>query len=739
MITCGFYITAKQYNYWNHSSIKQLLFAILLLTSSVVINADNVNLTESEPSQEINCTIYRSCKQCADASSCSWAIDKQICLYSNQSHSENYRVVTKESCPEYAVTLKTKDKHYWIQVTVSNMAVKSVNTFFNDNAVISCEIENTIYKASINNGTISCKWVKEKIISLEKRSSMDINPLFIYYFSIVVDNNVRLQFNDPRDHYISYHSWTCPDVNCSIVFWESDSRKYYCKWCLKKDGCQLTAGSWYSCDVRHALNNEKLRNNDTALSTIEVKSPELAIETFKPDVLLKNRNMSVVVSIYVKNHKILADGRSTTAVTVAGQSCYNPTAVDDQTINCTVSKYNEMTLADDGPVQVEYTWTTTSRKVRLTSSQKFKFVVPSVTGVNSTCVPATGGTRIELTGQYLNATTDVQVFFKKWGSKTTCEIFELSRDRMGCVTVANSKVRKPGPLLITFDNMTGIYTKEDFSYVSDPTVLDGQVFAGIASGDVPLIVRGSFNCTKNQQVYVDYNRKRHFGRCALRNINDSAMMHCWPPKFDSPAQMTSLPLGFRIELADKVVFVQQQTPYLLHPDPIYVDFEVHDDDTIRVNGVFPDPLQRRQLDGNYLIEVALLGEPSDDDDIFCNVTDVTENHAECRSPSGTSFVDVLEIVIVLAGKQAVRTVVYRKHKQYYYVMIRLLRPQYVVGGISILLICVFALIFCIKNLMNRSKRHVDRRYISELRNITAGIDGSTDYLLNSNTLNCVKT
>ncbi|XP_026804295.1 plexin-A2-like [Rhopalosiphum maidis] len=738
MFTSGHYnLTAKQHNYWNHSSIKQLLFAILLLTPSVIINADNVNLTESEPSQEINCTIYRSCTQCTDASICSWAIDKQICLYSNQSLSENYRVVTKESCPEFAVTLKTKDKYYWIQVTVSNMAVKSVNTFFNDNTVISCEIENIIYNASINNGIISCKWVKEKIISLEKRSSMDINPLSIFYFSIVVNNNVRLQFNDPRDHYISYHSWTCPDVNCSIVFWESDSRKYYCKWCLNKFGCQLTAETRYSCDVRHALNNEKLWNNDTALSTIEVKSPELAIESFNPDVLLFNRNRAMVVSITVKNHKIFDDDRSTTAVTVAGQSCVNPTTVDDQTIDCIVSEYNDEMKVSEGPVLVEYTWMRTSRKVRLTSSQKFKFVMPSVTGVNSTCVPATGGIRIALSGEYLNATTDVQVFFQKnEQTKTTCVIYELWRDRIDCVTVVNIKELESSELLIVFDEIIGIiYTEKIDTYVDDPTVFDGQVFAGIASGDVPLIVRGSFDCTKNQQVYVDYNGERHFGRCAIRDINNTSIMYCWPPKFGSPAQMTSLPLGFRVELADKVVFVQQKTPYsyLLYPDPIYVDFEVHDVDTIRVNGVFPDPLQRRQLDGNYLLEVVLLGRPSDDDDIFCTVTEVTEDYAECRSPSGKSFVDVLDIVIVLAGKQATRTVVHRRPKQNDHAMLRLLRQRYIVGGISALLMCVLVLIFCVKNLMNRSKRHVDRQNITELRNITAGVDESNDYLLNSNT------
>ncbi|XP_060852437.1 plexin A3-like [Rhopalosiphum padi] len=738
MFTSGHYITAKQHNYWNHSSIKQLFFPILLLTSSVVINADNVNLTESEPSQEINCTIYRSCTQCTDVSSCSWAIENQICLYSNQSLSENYRVVTKESCPEFAVTLKTKDKHYWIQVTVSNMAVKSVNTFFNDNAVISCEIENIIYNASINNGIISCKWVKEKIISPEKRSWMDINPLSIFYFSIVVDNNVRLQFNDPRDHYISYHSWTCPDVNCSIVFWESDSRKYYCKWCLKKYGCQLTAEPRYSCDVRHVLNNERLWKNDTALSTIEVKSPELAIESFNPDVLLFRRNMAMVVSITIKNHRIFDDSQSITAVTVAGQSCVNPTTVDDQTISCVVSEFDDEMKVPEGPVLVEYTWMTTSRKVRLTSSQKFKFVMPSFTGVNSTCAPATGGIRIELSGEYLNATTDVQVFFQKnEQTKAKCVIYELWRDRIECVTVVNIKEAESSELLIMFDDIIGIiYSEKIVTYVDDPTVLDGQVFAGIASGDVPLIVRGSFDCTDNQQVYVDYNGERQFGRCAVRDINNTSVMYCWPPKFGNPAQVTSLPLGFRVELAEKVVFVQQKTPYcyLLHPDPIYVDFEVYDVNTIRVNGVFPDPLQRRQLDGNYLLEVALLvGGPSDDDDIFCTVTVITDNYAECRSPSGTSFVDVLDIVIVLGGKQATRTVVHRRPKQNDHAMLRLLRPQYIVGGISCLLICVFALMFCVKKITNSSKRHVHRQNITELRNITAGVDESDDYLLDSNT------
>ncbi|XP_026821323.1 plexin-A2-like [Rhopalosiphum maidis] len=647
MFTSGHYITADQHNYWNHFSIKQLLFVIVLLTSNVEINTHKLNLTESGPNQEINCTIYRSCTQCTDESICSWVFEKQICLYSNQSLSENYTMVTKQYCPKYIINLKIIDEHYWIQIKFSNTVVKLLDNIFNDDAVFRCAIDNVIYNASYNNGLVSCKWVKESIISLETRRSIDINPLHILYFSIIFDNDSTLKFDDPRDHYINYlHSLNCPEEKCSVFYWESNLRKYYCKWCLKTNGCRLTAESRCSCDVRHVYTNEKLLNDDPALTTIEVKSPDLAIESFKPDVLPITRKLSTVVSISVNNHRIFDDGRSTTEVTVAGQSCDNPTAIDDQTINCIVSERNDKTLAIEGPVQIKYSWTTSTRKVILRSSKKFKFVVPSVTAVNPTCVPATGGTRIELTGQYLNATTDVQVLLKNNGTKATCEIFELSRDRIGCVTAANSKSLEPGPLMIVFDNMIGVYTKENFSYVADPTVLDGQVFAGIASGDVPLIVRGSFDCTKNQQVYVDYNGERHFGHCAVRNsCNDSAMMYCWPPKFGSPAQMTRLPLGFRIELADKVVFVPQQThySYLLYPDPIYTDFEVYNVDTIRVNGVFPDPLQRRQLNGNYLLEVVLLGGPLDEDeDIFFTVTAITDNYAECQYLPDTSFDDILK-------------------------------------------------------------------------------------------------
>jgi len=632
------------------------------LTSSVEINTDNLNLTESGPNQEINCTIYRSCTQCTNESICSWAFEKQICLSSNQSLSDNYTMVTKQHCPNYIINLKIIDEYYWIQIKFSNTVVNFLNNIFNDDAVFRCAIDNVIYNASYNNGLVSCKWVKENIISLETRRSIDINPLHILYFKIIFEDDSTLKFDDPRDHYINYlHSLNCPDEKCSIFYWESDSRKYYCKWCLKKYGCQLTAESRYSCDVRHALNNEKLWKDDPTLATIEVKSPDLAIKSFKPDVLLITRKFSTVVSISVKNHRIFDDGRSTTEVTVAGQSCDNPTLIDDQTINCIVSERNDRTLAIEGPVQIKYSWTTSTRKVILKSSKKFKFVVPSVTGVNQTCVPTSGGTRIELTGQYLNATTDVQVLLKNNGTKATCEIFELSRDRIGCVTVTNSKSLEPGPLMIVFDNMIGVYTKENFSYVADPTVLDGQVFAGIASGDVPLIVRGNFDCTNNQQVYVDYNGERHFGRCAVLN---STMMYCWVPKLDSPAQMTRLPLGFHIELADKVVYVPQQMPYsyLMHPDPIYTDFEVYDVNTIRVNGVFPDPLQRFQWNDNFLLQCALLGESSDDDEIFCIVIDVTDNYAMCRRLlSDTSFDDILKIVIVLTGNRATRTVVDRRH------------------------------------------------------------------------------
>ncbi|XP_025201937.1 plexin-A3-like [Melanaphis sacchari] len=731
MFTCGRYMTANQRKYWNYSSVKRLLFTIVLLTTSIEINASNINFTESGSGQEINCTVYRSCTKCADISICSWAIQKQICLYSNQSLSENHGVVTKESCPKYAVTLKTEDKHYQIQVTVLNITVESVRNFFNKNAVISCEIENKIYNASIDNEVITCK---KNIISPAKQISDKINPLFILYFSIIV-NGVRLQFDDPRDHYVSYRSRTCPNVNCSIVFWESDSKKYYCKWCLKNDSCQTTADPRSNCDVRDAINNEKWNNDDTALSAIEVKSPELAIESFNPDVLIFIRKMPAAVNITVKNHELLADGSRLKTVTVAGQSCENATMVDDQTINCIVSPYAQNIV--EGPVLVEYEWVTAST-VTLRSTQKFKFVKPRFTGVSPTCVPASGGTRIELTGENLNATTFVQVFFKKTKTKPMCEIVELFSDRISCTTVANDRDQKPGLLRIEFEGMMEFYCRENlFSYVDDPIVQDGQVFAGIASGDVPLIVQGVFNCTENQRMYVDdYNGTRRYGRCALRTINGTAAMHCRPPKFDSPAQTMSLPLGFSVELAGKVVDFQRQPPYsyMLHPDPVYADFEVRDVDVIRVNGWFPDPLQRRRSDGNYLLEVVALqhGEHlDDDDDHTCALTYVTDDHFECRSLSGKSLVDTLEIEIAL-GEQTKRTVVRRRHDRHY-TIVRLLRPQYVVGGISLLLICVFALIVGAKKIMNRSKRHVDRRYLGELRNITAGIDESNHYLINSNT------
>ncbi|XP_001949099.2 uncharacterized protein LOC100161054 [Acyrthosiphon pisum] len=361
-------MTLSEYN-WNHSHINGLVFVILLLTSSVEIIADNVNITEGGSSQEINCTLYRSCTQCTDAhSGCSWLIEKQICLDSNQILSGKFIVDTKELCPAYAVTYDD----YSLQVTVSNIEAKSVKTFFNVNPNIGCEIENATYNASINNGVITCNWADKK------QRTTKTNPLFIFYFSIVV-NNVRLQFDNPRDHYISYHGWTCPKENCTISFWESDSRKYYCKWCLKNDGCKTTAEQPNSCDIRYAINNEKWKD-DAPLSKIEVRSPEVAIESFEPDVLMYQRNTSSVVSITVKNHRFLAEGRSTT-VTLAGQSCDNPVTVDDQTVNCTVGYLKDI---KEGPVVIEYAGITSV--LILKSAQKFRFIDPRLTDVNPTCV-----------------------------------------------------------------------------------------------------------------------------------------------------------------------------------------------------------------------------------------------------------------------------------------------------------------------------------------------------------------
>ncbi|KAL5245403.1 hypothetical protein ACI65C_012813 [Semiaphis heraclei] len=728
MFARGRYMTPHEYN-WNHFSINRFLFAILLLTSSVEIIADSMNLIEGRSSHENNCMIYRSCTQCNDdVSFCSWLIEKQICIYSNQSLSEESVVDTKQSCPEFAVTYNRS----LIQVTVSNIVVKSVKTFFHENANIGCEIGNATYSASINNGVIICEQVGNKIIFPKNQSISGTNPLFIYYFSIVI-NNIRLQFNDPRDHYISYHGRTCPNENCTIRFWESDSRKYYCKWCLKNDVCKITGEQLNSCDIRNTINNDKWKDPGLP-SMLEVSSPDVEIESFKPDVILFHREMPTVIAITVKNlHWILANGQSMN-VTIAGKTCDNLATFDGQTVNCNISTNQTV---NEGPVVIEYEWMKSVK--RLKSAQNFRFVEPKFTHLSPMCLPASGGGQIKLFGEYLNTTADIQVFFQNTMTKAMCEIVELANNSISCVTTAKPEGPRSGKLQISFENWFGRYYKDNklVTFVSDPTVLDGQVFEGVTSGDVPLTVQGSFKCTKNHQMYVDYNETRYYGHCALLN---TSVMVCWPPKLDDPVQMASLPLGFRVDLAGKVVHLPQQTAlyrYLLYPDPVYTDFEVYDQTVVRVAGVFPDLLQRRRVDGSYyMLEVTFYDDEMDDDERFI-VTNVTDNSIECQSPSDKSVADVLEIAITV-GKKVKRTVIHRRHKQYY-AIVRLLRPQYVLVGISALLTCVFALIFCVKKIMNNSKGQMDKRYIEELRNITAGIDDTTDYLLNSNTEKTPKT
>ncbi|XP_008182990.1 plexin-A3 [Acyrthosiphon pisum] len=446
----------------NHSSINRLLFSIILLTSIVAIITDNVNLMNgykvstsflNGSSRKLNCSIYKSCTQCTGAThGCSWLIEKQICLDTIQSLSGNFTVYTKDLCPEFAVTY---NNNHLVQVTVSNIAEKTIKNFFNVSPInISCEIENLTYNASIDNGVITCNWVHKETIPTEERRTTKTNPLFIFYFSIVV-NNVRLQFNDPRDHYISYHGWTCPKENCTIRFWESDSKKYYCKWCLKNDGCKITAEQLNSCDIRNMTNNEKLKNG-TPLSTIEMKYLDVAIESFEPNVSLFYRNTPTTVNITVRDlHWILANGRIMT-VTIVGQSCNDPTTSDGHTVNCIIRSDN---VVSEGPVVIEYSWMASVE--RLESAQKFRFVEPKFTGVSPSCGPATGGTRIKLTGEYLNVTTDVQVFFRNIKTKVMCDIVELAHDHIICEISANpSDKHKSGPLQIVFENSIGKYYKK---------------------------------------------------------------------------------------------------------------------------------------------------------------------------------------------------------------------------------------------------------------------------------------
>lgn len=657
-----------------------------------------VNSSEIDSSSNIRCGNHKTCTQCVEKSNCKWLFDGQNCIDEQSVYSENLVIDSMLSCPQFSAVLnkeKTNESFFSIIITVSNHS-ESVKTYLSTSN-ISCNAENTTYHALFsNNNTIKC-YSKIEVPNTDPAST--INPLNIFYFTVNT-NGVRLHFDHEINHYVTINSLSCASPSrCVTSYWNDESRKYYCKWCLDNGICQITKQQG-KCDVRAIKDNLVITE---PMPSIKIKGSNVGIEKFEPASAYWFDEIEM--SISVTNHLFLHEHRNI-IVSVAGRNCTNPGMVHNDVIKCTVSA-GHVPNEDDGPIVVVYMSSTASYK--LTSKKNFKFANRIMRSVKPTCGPLEGGTKIDMIGTFLIDAKNIQV---KIG-ETVCEIVESDSSHISCLTGKSDEAAEKS-FVFVFKKKSGSRFNRistfTFEYTNSPVIKKQQNITGIASGGTKIQILGDFACVENPEINVNYQTSNTFEQCKLF---DKTKILCPTPKFErKPDQIfpLTIPLRLYMDFAGRAQKFSEEKSYYVYPDPIFTNFEVNGTTSIRINGMF--------LRIGYRPEELTIQDRNSTE--TCSVLFVDDSYIICKVPP-TLTVDSIEEFVITVG-EFLRTVVVKKLNP---INSRQFQIATVLSGISIISVfvaLVFGLLFCYKIILTNSKQQTEKRYMEELRNITAGME-----------------
>ncbi len=125
----------------------------------------------------------------------------------------------------------------------------------------------------------------------------------------------------------------------------------------------------------------------------------------------------------------------------------------------------------------------------------YEFVDPIIESVHPTSGPMSGGTKLTIRGQFLNAGSSIKAFIEP---ALPCPIIYNNGSYVICQTSA-SNLPRSGELLMTFDNGVRRFTRQKFQYVEDikipqpelSVVNHASVPKGVPSGGTIISVSGS--------------------------------------------------------------------------------------------------------------------------------------------------------------------------------------------------------------------------------------------------------
>uniref|UniRef100_A0A8B9TI61 Plexin A4 n=1 Tax=Anas platyrhynchos TaxID=8839 RepID=A0A8B9TI61_ANAPL len=204
------------------------------------------------------------------------------------------------------------------------------------------------------------------------------------------------------------------------------------------------------------------------------------------------------------------------------------------------------------------------------SSQLYYFMTLTLSDLKPKRGPVSGGTQVTITGNNLNAGSNVIVTF----GRQPCLFYRRSTKHIVCNTTASDEGFEKVKVSVRVDKAK-IHQELQYEYVEDPTILRIEPEWSIFSGNTPIAVWGThLDLIQNPQIRAKHGGKEHVNNCEVQN---STEMTCQAPALavdpNHQSELAERPeeFGFILDNVQSLLILNK-TNFTYYPNPVFEVF-----------------------------------------------------------------------------------------------------------------------------------------------------------------------
>ncbi|CAB4063960.1 PLXNA [Lepeophtheirus salmonis] len=489
-----------------------------------------------------DCNTFNTCSSCVSSNfPCDWCVDAHRCTHDTAEYCQNDILVTGAKsfgpsirsgpgfCPQINITSDGGSSEILVSTGISKaIRVKIYNiASFMGNTGFVCQFNiegrSTSTNAQMLGDIIYCEDMEFSYTSRAPK----MNALFA-----VIWGGSKPLDNPDNIHVLIYNCKEMAD-NCGLCL--SLDEKFECGWCESSGMCEVQG----KCgkDATSWLNRDKTCPNPMVLDFHPTTGPWEG----GTNITIHGINLG-------KQFNDIYGG-----VTVAGVYC-DP-----------YEHLYQRTEKIKGPVIVKVA------DFRGESTEDYEFIDPQLKYIRPLSGPQSGGTRIRIIGEYLNAGSHIEAII----GDSPCQIVETRPDMAICITSGSKSLSKE-PVKMIFDKGIRELECQKYEYVEDPII--HSVYSGSLGGRVQKNTQR--NCFRRNK----YNSRKHYYSNPCNVVNNKKMF-CLSPRVESLAWINinqpepiDLNFGFVMDNVDRVQNISNvlNSYFLLYPDPEFYKFDEED-------------------------------------------------------------------------------------------------------------------------------------------------------------------